>query len=229
MFAHGTVLRGISVARGSSLPKKEECKQMLTDESVESAQSLESEQPSIADVIAEVASAKSDVTLRSAAALRQICRDVITGEGSTVVGRMHFSRSIDDYDTALCALILLLAGRAGAAVSRAEADAMFDIDAIAGDRRDRGRFDDLLVKAVVHHVMAASWCDVPSREIALAPATAVNRWALPIKINTEARSWLEQRLRDMSRGGAVARAIAKAIGVETPTELSVADIFDIAA
>jgi len=64
---------------------------------------------------AEVANAKSDVTLRSAAALRQVCRDVIAGEGSTVVGRMHFSRSIDDYDTALCARILLLAGRAGAA------------------------------------------------------------------------------------------------------------------
>jgi hypothetical protein len=42
-------------------------------------------------------------------------------------------------------------------------------------------------------------------------------------------SWLEQRLRVMSRGGAAKRAIAKAIGVETPTELSVADIFDVAA
>jgi hypothetical protein len=195
----------------------------------ESAQSLESEQPGIADMIAEVASAKSDVTLRSADALRRICRDVITGEGSTVVGRVHFSRSIDDYDTALCALILLLAGRGGAPVSRAEADAMFDIGAMAGDRRDRGRFDDLLAKAVVHHVMAASGCDVPSREIALAPATALNRWALPIKINAGGRSWLEKRLRDVGRGCAAERAIAKAIGVETPAELSVADIFDIAA
>jgi hypothetical protein len=195
----------------------------------ESAQSLETEQPSIADMIAEVASAKLDVTLRSAAALRQVCRDVVTGEGSTVVGRVHFSRSVDDYDTALCALILLLAGRAGAAVSRTEADAMFDIGAMAGDRQDRGRFDDLLVKAVVHHAMAASGCDVPSREIALAPATAVNRWALPIKINTEVRSWLEKRLCDMRRGGAAAHAIAKAIGVDLPSELSTADVFDIAA
>ena len=67
------------------------------------------------------------------------------------------------------------------------------------------------------------------REIALAPLTSVSRWALPIKINTEVRSWLEKRLRDIGRGGAAARAIAKAIGIETPTELSVADIFDIAA
>jgi len=167
--------------------------------------------------------------LRSAAALREVCCDVIAGEGSTVAGRVHFSRNIDDYDAAFCALILLLAGRAGDPVSRAEADAMFDISAMVGDRRDRGRFDDLLVKAVVHHVMAASGCDVPSREIALAPLTAANRWALPIKINTEVRSWLEKRLRDMSRGGATERAIANAIGVETPTELSVAHVFDIAA
>ncbi|SRR5258708_4756036 len=197
----------------------------------ESAQSLESEQPSIADMIAKVATSKSGVTLRSAAALRRVCRGVITGEGSTVVGRVHFSRSIDDYDAALCALILLLAGRAGDPVSRAEADAMFDISAVADDRRDRGRFDDLLAKAVVHYLMAASGCDVPSRDIALAPMTEVNRWAIPIKINAEVGSWLEKRLCEMNRGrgGAAARAIAKAIGAEAPTQLSVADIFDIAA
>jgi hypothetical protein len=206
--------------------KKEECKQMYI---YESAQPLENGQPSIADMIAEVATSKSGATLYSAAALRQVCRDVITGEGTTVVGRVHFSRTIDDYDAALCALILLLAGRAGAPVSRAEADAMFDIGAMARDRRDRDRFDDLLVKAVVHHVMAASSYDVPHREIALAPLTSVNRWALPIKINTEVRSWLEKRLRDVGPGSAAARAIAKIIGIETPTELSVADIFDIAA
>jgi hypothetical protein len=195
----------------------------------ESALSLETGQPSIADMIAEVATSKSDATLRSAAALRQVCLGVITGEGATAVGRVHFSRSIDDYDTALCALILLLAGRAGDPVCRAEADAMLDIGAAVGDRRDCGRFDDLLAKAVVHHVMAASGCDVPSRDIALAPVTAVNRWAMPIKINTEVRSWLGKRLREMSRGDAAARAIANAIGAEAPTELSVADLFAIAA
>src|SRR5262249_17494449 len=110
----------------------------------ESAQSLESEQPGVADMIAEVATSKSGVTLRSAAALRRVCRGVISGEGSTVVGRVHFSRSIDDYDAVLCALILVLAGRAGDPVSRTEADAMFDISAVAGDRRDLCRFDDLL-------------------------------------------------------------------------------------
>jgi hypothetical protein len=197
----------------------------------ESAHSLEREQPSISDMIAEVATSKSGVTLCSAAALRRVCGGVITGDGPTVAGRVHFSRSIDDYDTALCALILLLAGRAGDPVSRAEADAIFDIGAAVDDRLDRSRFDDLLAKAVVHHVLAASGCHVPSRDIALAPVTEMSRWAIPAKINTEVNYWLEKRLREMSRrhGAAAARAIAKAVGAEAPTEVSVADIFDIAA
>jgi hypothetical protein len=108
---------------------------------------------------------------------------------------------------------------------------MFDIGAVAGDRRDLCRFDDLLAKSIVHHVIAASGCDVPIRDIALAPMTEMNRWARPVEISTEVRFWLEKRLREMSRGrgGAVARVIAKAIGAEAPMELSVADIFDIAA
>jgi hypothetical protein len=84
-------------------------------------------------------------------------------------GRVHFSRSIDADATALCPRILTLAGRAGEPVSRAEADALFDINAVASERRDGGRFDDLLAKPVVHHVMSACGYDVPGRDIALAP------------------------------------------------------------
>jgi hypothetical protein len=188
------------------------------------------EQSGIADMIAGVATSKSDVTLRSAAALAQVCRDITTGEGPTVVGRVHFSRSIDEHDANLCARILILAGRAGHPVSRAEADALFDINAVAGDRRDCGRFDDLLAKATVHHVMSACGRDVPSRDIALAPATELNRWASAIEISTEVRSWLERRIREMSRGGTASCAIAKAIfGAEAPRELAVVNLFDIAA
>jgi hypothetical protein len=100
--------------------------------------SLQCEQHSIADIIAELATSKSDVPLRSAAALAQVCHGVITGEGPTVVGRVHFSRAIDADDTALCARILILAGRGGDPISRAEADALFDINAVAAERRDGG-------------------------------------------------------------------------------------------
>jgi hypothetical protein len=88
-------------------------------------------------------------------------------------------------DTALCARILILAGRAGDPFSRAEAGALFDINDAAGERLDRGRFDDLLAKAVVHHVMVACGYDVPGRDIALGPSTELNGWASEIEINEE--------------------------------------------
>jgi hypothetical protein len=161
-----------------------------------------------AAVAARDPSKKPDVTLNSAAALAQVCRGIITGERPTVVGRAHFSRTIDADDTALCARILVLAGRAGDPVSRAEADALFDINAVAGDQRDGGRFDDLLAKAVVQHVLAACGRDVPSHDVALAPATELNAWASAIEISSEVKFWLEKRMSEMNRGGTAARAIA---------------------
>jgi hypothetical protein len=78
--------------------------------------------------------------------------------------------------------------------------------------------------------MAACGYDVPTRDIALAPATEPNTRASAIEINTEVRSWLEGRMRDMSHGGSAGRAIAKAIpGLELPKELAVTGMFDIAA
>jgi hypothetical protein len=179
-------------------------------------------------MITEIETA-ADVTLCSAAALAQVCRGIITGEGPTVAGRVHFSRSIDADDAALCARILILAGRIGDPVSRAEADALFDINAAASDRRDGGRFEDLLVKAIVHHVTAACGYDVPGREVALAAATQPNTWASEIEIDEEVRYWLERRVGEMSRGTA-ARAITKAIsGLEVTKELAATNLFDIAA
>jgi hypothetical protein len=193
------------------------------------AKSLQSEYRSIADMITEIETSTPDVTLRSAAALAQVCRGIITGEGPTVAGRIHFSRSIDADDTALCARILILAGRVGDPVSRAEADALFDINAAASDRRDGGRFEDLLVKAIVHHIMAACGYDVPSRDIALTAATELNAWASEIEIDGDVRYWLERRVREMS-GGTAARVITKIIsGQELPKELAGNNLFNIAA
>jgi len=214
------------VVAKSSLPRKK-YKQMRNHGL---ATSLQSEQRSIANIIAEIATPTPDVTLRSAAALAQVCRGIITGEGPTVGGRVHFSRSIDADDTALCARILILAGQAGDPVSRAEADALFDINDAAGDRLDGGRFDDLLAKAVVHHVLAACGYDVPGRDVALGPATELNGWASETEINEEVKYWLEKRVREMTRSGTAASAIAKAIpGLELPKELAVTALFDIAA
>jgi len=180
-------------------------------------------------MISEIETSSADTTLRSAAALAQVCRGIITGEGPTVAGRVHFSRSIDADDTALCARILILAGRVGDPVGRAESDALFDINAAASDRRDGGRFEDLFVKAIVHHVMAACGYDVPSRDIALSAATDLSTWAPEIEIDGEVRYWLERRVCEMN-GGTAARAITKAIsGRELSKELARVNPFDIAA
>src|SRR5262249_39674056 len=130
------------------------------------------EQRSIIDTIAEIARPTPDVTLHSAAALAQVCRGIITGEGTTVSGRVHLSRSIDADDTALCPRILILAGRAGDPVSRAEADALFDISVVASDRLEGGRFDDLLAKrlrimswlivGMMYRAAVSHWCRRPS-------------------------------------------------------------------
>jgi hypothetical protein len=190
--------------------------------------SLLGEQRDVAEMIADVAG--SDGCLRSAAALAQVCRGIITGEGPTACGRVHFSRTVDLQDTALCARLLVAAGRAGRAVSRAEADALLDIYAIASDHRDGGRFDDLLIRAVVHHVMSASGLDVPRRERALDPATPLATWASRARIDWETASWLDARLAAIRRASPVARGIAKALaGTEPTIDLAGTVDFDIAA
>src|ERR1700730_19417362 len=57
-----------------------------------------------------------------------IVRDgVITGEGPTTRGRIHFSRALDAGDAAWCARILTATAVADEPVSSAEAEALFEI------------------------------------------------------------------------------------------------------
>src|ERR1700743_3102575 len=80
-----------------------------------------------------------------------IVRDgVITGEGPTTKGRVHFSRELDAADVAWCERILTASAVVDQPVSRAEAEALFEIDGAATERSDAGRFEDLIAKAVVH-------------------------------------------------------------------------------
>src|SRR6201999_1388986 len=102
---------------------------------------------------------------------------VITGEGPTTRGRVHFSRELDADDAAWCARILTAAAVADQPVSRAEGEALFEIDGAATERSDSGRFEDLIRKAVVHHAASATGLLVPPRTVALAPETALESWA----------------------------------------------------
>src|SRR6201993_4168432 len=107
-----------------------------------------------------------------------IVRDgVITGEGPTTRGRIHFSRALDADDAAWCARILTATAVEDQPVSRAEAEALFEINDAAAERSDDGRFDDLLAKAIVHHAASAAGLPVPPRTLALSPETAIESWA----------------------------------------------------
>ena len=127
-----------------------------------------------------------------------VVRDgVITGEGPTTKGRVHFSRALDADDAAWCARILTAAAVEHQPVSRAEAEALFQISDAATERTDDGRFDDLLAKAIAHHAASASGLTVPPRTVALSPVTDIESWA-PVKANgvdTEVLEWIAGQMR----------------------------------
>ena len=56
----------------------------------------------------------------AALALAEVRRGVMTGEGPTTRGRIHFSRTIDAEDAALCERILIAADTVASPVTREE-------------------------------------------------------------------------------------------------------------
>src|SRR5215217_1488173 len=153
---------------------------------------------------------------KTAAHALTIVRDgVITGEGPTTKGRIHFSRALDADDAAWCARILTAAAVEHQPVCRAEVEAMFEIHDAAAERSDGGRFDDLLAKAVAHHAAAESGLPVPPRTIALSPDTDIESWA-PTKamnIDTKVLEWIASQMRGKRRTNhALATMVATLVG-----------------
>jgi hypothetical protein len=152
-------------------------------------------------LVAAIEHSKIAVADLSVAALQDVLSGVITGEGPTTAGRVHFSRTLDPADAALCARILEGAGgTAGLPVTRLEADVLFDIDAAAAERTDNGRFGDLFVKSIAHCALAAAGHKVPPRQLALAPATDLSTWAnLSTDIDGEILAWIGARVHNKRR------------------------------
>jgi hypothetical protein len=155
---------------------------------------------------------------------------VITGEGPTTRGRIHFSRALDAQDAAWCARILTAITVADQPVSRAEAEVLFEINAAAAERSDNGQFDDLFAKAIVHHLASASGMPVPSRTVALSPDTAIESWA-PTRaagLDIEVVAWIASQMRCKLRGNrTVIKLVAAIIGVATLPMTQLPSLFDI--
>ena len=133
----------------------------------------------------------------AAFALAVVRDGVITGEGPTTRGRVHFSRTLDAADAAWCVRILTAAAVDHEPISRAEAEALFEIDEAAAERSDNGRFEDLLAKAVVHHAASVSGFAVPPRTVALSVETSIESWAptQAANVDTEVLEWIASQMR----------------------------------
>jgi hypothetical protein len=152
-------------------------------------------------LMAAIEHAEIAVANLSVAALHDVLNGVITGEGPTADGRVHFSRSLDPADAALCARILGGAGgAAGVPVTRLEAEVLFDIDAAAAERTDNGRFGDLFVKSIAHWALAQAGHKVPPRQVALAPETELSSWAnRSTDVDGEVLAWIASKVRNKRR------------------------------
>jgi hypothetical protein len=155
---------------------------------------------------------------------------VITGEGPTTKGRVHFSRALDADDAAWCARILTATAVEHQPVSRAEAEALFEINDAAAERSDDGRFDDLLAKAVVHHAASVSGLPVPSRTVALSPETAIESWAptRSVGVDTEVLEWIAGQMRGKRCGNRILKSlVATIVGVAALPLTQLPNVFDL--
>ena len=169
---------------------------------------------------------------QTAAHALTIVRDgVITGEGPTTKGRIHFSRSLDADDAAWCARFLTVSAVEHQPVSRAEVQALFEISDAAAERTDDGRFDDLLAKAVAHHAASESGLPVPPRTVALSPDTDIESWA-PNKatnIDTKVLEWIARQMQGKRRTNrALTAMVATLVGATAlPFAAQLPNVLDI--
>ena len=182
-----------------------------------------------AETAASVEPAKISCRDTAARALAVVRDGVITGEGPTTKGRVHFSRELDADDVTWCERILTASAVVHQPISRAEAEALFEIDEAATERSDSGRFDDLIAKAVVHHAASVSGLPVPPRSVALARETSIESWAPAntTKVDIEVLNWIATQMRsNRCRNRTLAAVIATLVGVAMPLS-QLPNVFDI--
>src|ERR1700722_18774311 len=184
----------------------------------------------VAELIGAIETPKISCRNTAAQALAMVRDCVIPGEGPPTRGRVHFSRALDADDAAWCARILTATAVEHQPISRAEAEALFEINDAATERSDNGRFDDLLAKAVVHHAASVSGLPVPSRTVALSPETAIESWA-PARaagVDTDVLEWIASQMRGKRRSNRTLMSlVATIVGVAALPLTQLPNVFDI--
>jgi hypothetical protein len=185
----------------------------------------------IVEKVAEAIGVPEPTCRNTAAHALTIVHDgVLTGEGPTTKGRVHFSRALDVDDAAWCARILTARAIEHQPVSRAEAEALFAINDAATERSDGGRFDDLLAKAVAHHAASEAGLKVPPRTVALSPDTDIESWAPNhASQNAEVLEWIASQMRGKRRRNrTLMTMIATFVGTAAlPLAQQLPNVFDI--
>lgn len=102
-------------------------------------------------------------------ALQTVAESVISGTGATRSGAELKPGVISDGEVELLRRVLYAgAGCSGIAVSRAEAEILFDLNDKTVEAENAPAWSELFAKAVANHLMAMSGFTPPSREAALA-------------------------------------------------------------
>lgn len=160
-------------------------------------------------------------------AIRELWHEIIVGEGPAIAGRAHHSRVLDARDVALLRWILEAGGgKAGAAISGEEAEALFDLHDAVAESDNHASFGDLFFCAITNYLMHASGGATPPRAEALAREP---RRGAGGGIAAEWRAWLASRIMRDGRPTAAERALLVLIGSGAEPDPSLRSSFDRAA
>ena len=119
-------------------------------------------------VVNIVNKAKSCPPFFSAFALQLIKKGVVEGKGALRNGANLTKGAIGAAEVDFLKMVLYgMGGDSSLAISRDEAEALFDINEIVGDVENHPSWPDLFVKAVANYLMAQSGYQAPTRQEAL--------------------------------------------------------------
>lgn len=109
-------------------------------------------------------------------ALKTVAASVLSGDGATRSGRRLTPGAISDGEVELLRRVLYAgAGCGGIAISKAEAEILFDLNDATRETENAPAWPELFVKAVANHLMALSGYAVPARDVALAREDWINK------------------------------------------------------